>query len=159
LSTSLASIWPSSVFIRRDTCGPLVRGHGPLTSHLRTDQPLYEQGCILIPCLNAYLFFVVGVLHLISSAVLGFVGLYHAVFGPEILTAEFFAYSWKDKNKATTILSIHVILLGLGAYLLIYESDGVRWLYDPWLSYGGDVRLVDDVLAVNAPWLTEARLP
>ena len=106
------------------------------TSHLRTDQPLYKQGCILIPHLtslgfglgpsgevvSSYPFFVVGVLHLISSAVLGFGGLYHAVFGPEILTSEFFAYSWKDKNQMTTILGIHLILLGVGAWLLVLKA-------------------------------------
>ena len=126
------------------------------TSHLRTDQPLYEQGCILIPHLtslgfglgpsgevvSSYPFFVVGVLHLISSAVLGFGGLYHAVFGPEILTSEFFAYSWKDKNQMTTILGIHLILLGVGAWLLVLKAMNYGGLYDPWSPGGGDVRIV-----------------
>jgi photosystem II CP43 chlorophyll apoprotein len=87
------------------------------TSHLQAAQTgLYEQGCILIPHLaSSYPFFVVGVLHLISSAVLGFGGLYHAVFGPEIHTLASCAYSWKDKNQMTTILGIHLILLGVGA--------------------------------------------
>jgi photosystem II CP43 chlorophyll apoprotein len=87
-------------------------------------------------------FFVVGVLHLISSAVLGFGGLYHAILGPEILTSEFFAYSWKDKNQMTTILGIHLILLGLGAALLVLKAMSYGGLYDPWSPRGGDVRIV-----------------
>ena len=90
-------------------------------SHLTLDKPLYEQGFICIPHLaslgyglglngevaDAYPYFVSGVLHLISSAVLGFGGIYHAVFGPEIIKSSFFGYTWKDKNQMTTILGIH----------------------------------------------------
>jgi Photosystem II protein len=68
--------------------------------------------------------------HLISSAVLGFGGLYHAVFGPEILTTEFF------------VLGIHLVLLGLGAYLLVLKATAYGGLYDPWSPGGGEVRLV-----------------
>ena len=61
---------------------------------------------------NAYPFFVVGVLHLISSAVLGFGGLYHAALGPEILTSEFFAV-------ATAVMVFCVaILAGCKLFLL-----------------------------------------
>ena len=47
---------------------------------------------------------------LISSAVLGFGGVYHALIGPETLEESFpfFGYVWKDKNKMTTILGIHL---------------------------------------------------
>ena len=39
--------------------------------------------------------------------------------GPETLEESFpfFGYVWKDKNKMTTILGIHLIILGLGAWL------------------------------------------
>jgi photosystem II CP43 chlorophyll apoprotein len=46
-----------------------------------------------------YPYFVVGVLHLISSAVfLGF-GIYHSLFGPHIRNAPLFGYDWRDKIK------------------------------------------------------------
>ena len=68
-------------------------------AHYIPEKPLYEQGCILIPHLttlgwgvgpggevtDVYPFFVVGVLHLISSAVLGFGGVYHSLIGPDTL--------------------------------------------------------------------------
>jgi photosystem II CP43 chlorophyll apoprotein len=61
------------------------------------------------------------VLHLISSAILGFGGTYHALLGPKTLEESFpfFDYVWKDRNKMTTILGIHLILLGIGAFLLV----------------------------------------
>ena len=99
---------------------------------------LYEQGCILLPHLttlgwgvgpggevvDTYPFFVVGVLHLISSAVLGFGGVYHSLIGPDTLEESFpfFGYDWRDKNKMTTILGIHLCLLGTGAFLLVIKA-------------------------------------
>jgi photosystem II CP43 chlorophyll apoprotein len=90
-------------------------------AHYIPEKPLYEQGCILIPHLttlgwgvgpggeviDTYPFFVVGVLHLISSAVLGFGGVYHSLIGPDTLEESFpfFGYDWRDKNKQ---LSPHI---------------------------------------------------
>jgi photosystem II CP43 chlorophyll apoprotein len=68
-------------------------------SHFIPEKPLYDQGFILLPhlatlgwgvgpggeILDIYPYFVVGVLHLISSAVLGFGGIYHSLFGPDTL--------------------------------------------------------------------------
>jgi photosystem II CP43 chlorophyll apoprotein len=47
---------------------------------------------------------------LISSAVLGFGGIYHSLLGPDTLEESFpfFGYDWRDKNKMTTILGIHL---------------------------------------------------
>ncbi len=54
----------------------------------------------------------------------------------------FFAYSWKDKNQMTTILGIHLILLGFGAALLVLKASFYGGLYDPWSPGGGDVRII-----------------
>ena len=114
-------------------------------AHFETSKPMYEQGLILLPHLAAqgwgvgdggiitdtYPYFVVGVLHLISSLVLGLGGIYHAIWGPDVLSG-FFGYDWKDKNKMTTIIGIHLILLGFGAFLLVAKAAWFGGLYDPW---------------------------
>ncbi|NEP01618.1 MAG: photosystem II reaction center protein CP43 [Symploca sp. SIO2E9] len=127
-------------------------------AHFIPEKPLYEQGCILLPHLatlgwgvgpggeivDTFPYFVVGVLHLISSAVLGLGGIYHAVRGPEVLEeySGFFGYDWKDKNKMTTIIGFHLIILGLGAFLLVIKAMFVGGVYDSWAPGGGDVRLI-----------------
>ena len=89
--------------------------------------------------------FVSGVIHLISSAVLGFGGVYHALIGPETLEESFpfFGYVWRDKNKMTTFLGIHLIILGIGAWLLVwkamYEAGRVKRKYG--LGLVSDVRV------------------
>ncbi|CAN6476645.1 unnamed protein product [Victoria cruziana] len=99
-------------------------------AHFVPEKPMYEQGLILLPHLatlgwgvgpggevvDTFSYFVSGVLHLISSVVLGFGGIYHALLGPETLEESFpfFSYVWKDRNKMTTILGIHLILLAPG---------------------------------------------
>ncbi len=127
-------------------------------SHFVPEKPMYEQGLILLPHLatqgwgvgpggevvDTFPYFVVGVLHLISSAVLGFGGIYHALRGPEVLEnySSFFGYDWKDKNQMTNILGYHLILLGLGAFLLVAKAMFFGGLYDTWAPGGGDVRVI-----------------
>ena len=127
-------------------------------AHFIPEKPMYEQGLILLPHLAAqgwgvgpggeiidtFPFFVVGVLHLISSAVLGLGGIYHAVRGPEVLEeySAFFGYDWKDKNQMTNIIGYHLILLGLGALLLVAKAMFFGGLYDTWAPGGGDVRVI-----------------
>lgn len=122
-------------------------------SRFDPSQPMYEQGLILLPHLatqgwgigeggaviDTYPFFVIGAIHLISSAFLGFGGIFHTLFGSETLKNKFFGYDWKDKNKMTTIIGIHLILLGLGALLLVAKAMYFGGLYDPEV---GDVRLI-----------------
>ncbi|KAF7019760.1 LOW QUALITY PROTEIN: hypothetical protein CFC21_032903 [Triticum aestivum] len=128
-------------------------------AHFVPEKPMYEQGLILLPhlatlgwgvgpggVLDTFPYFVSGVLHLISSAVLGFGGLYHALLGPETLEESFpfFGYVWKDRNKMTTILGIHLILLGLGAFLLVLKALYFGGVYDTWAP-GGDVRKITNL--------------
>ena len=81
----------------------------------------------------------IAMVHLISSAVLGAGGLYHAVLGPERLDENGFGYDWKDGGKMTTILGIHLVLLGLGALLLVLKATRFGGIYDPLVE---QVRLV-----------------
>jgi len=128
--------------------------------HFVPEKPMYEQGLILLPHLatlgwgvgpggevvDTFPYFVVGVLHLISSAVLGLGGIYHAVRGPETLEeySSFFGYDWKDKNKMTTILGFHLIVLGIGALLLVFKAVFFGGVYDTWAPGGGDVRIINN---------------
>ncbi|MBW4627231.1 MAG: chlorophyll a/b binding light-harvesting protein [Brasilonema octagenarum HA4186-MV1] len=107
--------------------------------------PMYEQGLILLPHLatlgfgvgdggqivDIYPYYVIGMLHLISSAVLGAGGIYHAVLGPEVLDEKGFGYNWQNGNKMTSILGIHLIMLGLGALLLVLKATRFGGIYDP----------------------------
>jgi photosystem II CP43 chlorophyll apoprotein len=119
-------------------------------------RPIAEQGLIVLPNLarlgfgvgeggamviddppsaiaDTYPYFVVGALHLISSAVLGAGGLFHALKGPDKLEEKFpsFGYHWEDGRKMTTILGIHLVLLGIGALLLVIKAMFLGGLYDP----------------------------
>lgn len=110
-------------------------------------RPMAEQGLILLPNLarlgwglgtNGQIidtepYFAIGVIHLISSAVLGAGGMFHALAGPDMLegSAPAFGYRWNDLNKMTNILGIHLILLGIGALLLVYRAMYADGIYDP----------------------------
>ncbi|VAH69885.1 unnamed protein product [Triticum turgidum subsp. durum] len=100
-------------------------------AHFVPEKPMYEQGLILLP-------------HL---ATLGFGGIYHALLGPETLEESFpfFGYVWKDRNKMTTILGIHLVLLGLGAFLLVLKALYFGGVYDTWAPGGGDVRKITNL--------------
>ncbi|NCJ08389.1 chlorophyll a/b binding light-harvesting protein [Synechococcales cyanobacterium C] len=115
--------------------------------------PLYGQNLILLPHLatlgfgvspggqivDLYPYYLIAMLHLISAAVLGAGGLYHAILGPEILDEQGFGYRWSDGNKMTSILGIHLIVLGLGALLLVLKATRWGGIYDPWVE---QVRLI-----------------
>ncbi len=142
--------------------GLIVLWAGAMTlfevSHFVPEKPLYEQGFILLPHLatlgwgvgpggeiiDTFPYFVIGVLHLISSAVLGLGGVYHAVRGPETLEeySNFFQQDWKDKNQMTNIIGYHLILLGVGALLLVFKATLFGGVYDTWAPGGGDVRVI-----------------
>jgi photosystem II CP43 chlorophyll apoprotein len=137
-------------------------------AHYVPEKALYEQGCILLPHLatlgygvsaqgeivenGTYSYFVIGVLHLISSGVLGFGGLYHSLSGPDTLEEyfPFFGYEWRDRTKMTTILGIHLLTLSAGAFLLVAKAQVFGGLYDTWAPGGSDVRLVTSP-TIDAP--------
>lgn len=147
--------------------GLIVLWAGAMTlfelSHFNPQQPMYEQGLILLPHLAAqgwgvgvggaivstYPYFVIGALHLISSAFLGFGGIFHSLRGPDRLESKFrfFGYDWADTNKMTTILGIHLVLLGVGALLLVAKAMFLGGLYDP---------AVENVRTITNPTLNPA---
>ncbi|NEP58566.1 MAG: chlorophyll a/b binding light-harvesting protein [Symploca sp. SIO2G7] len=131
--------------------GLIVLWAGSMTlfelSRFDPTQPMYEQGLILLPNLarlglglgeggqiiDTYPYLAIAMIHLISSAVLAAGGIFHASIGPERLEAEFpfFGYRWDDANKMTTIVGIHLIFLGCGAWLLAAKATLWGGLYDP----------------------------
>lgn len=137
--------------------GLIVLWAGAMTlfelSQFNPSLPMYEQGLILLPHLaswglgvgangqivTTYPYLVVGLVHLISSAILGAGGLYHAVLGPERLDEHGFGYQWQDGRKLTSILGIHLVLLGVGALLFVEKAVFWGGLYDPAIA---NVRLI-----------------
>jgi photosystem II CP43 chlorophyll apoprotein len=130
-------------------------------SHFVPEKPFFEQGLILYPHVAvlaasspsalSFHVFLAGALHLLSSAALFLGGFYHAVFSQDALgSSPPFGFEWQDRFRTSSILGVHLAVLGGGAGSLVALAL-CSGLYDTWAAGGGDLRVLkEDSLTLNA---------
>ncbi len=129
-------------------------------SHSILERPMYEQGCILLPHIaslafsigpngevtSLYSYFIISMLHVISSSIISLGGLYHAILSCDRLEEStyglLFYYNWQDRFRITAILGAHLLVLGLASLILFIKAIYLSGIYDTWSSGGGDVRSI-----------------
>lgn len=141
----LIMFWAGSITLSQtlnyDPTIPLSDQGLALVSNLaRLGWGLGDEGQIV----TLYPYFVVGILHLVASAVLGAGGLFHVFGGPKRLKdaegwAKKFHYEWDDPNQLTLILGHHLLFLGAAALGFVLKATRYGGIYDPAV---GIVRLV-----------------
>lgn len=69
------------------------------------------------------------------------------LLGPETLKKSFpfFGYIWKDINTMTTILGIHLILLGIDTFLLVHKTLYFGAYMILGSRGGGDIRKITNL--------------
>ena len=140
-------------------------------SHYIKEKPIYEQGFILISHLttlayksgpggeviSTYPIFVINVFHIINSGILKLGGIYHSIFGPDKLEETklglSFSFSWQDRYKISSILGVHLRVLGLGLLLLPIKTIYLGGIYDTLSSGGGDIKLLRENHITLNPYL------
>ena len=126
------------------------------------DEPLYNQGLILLPhlategwgvgaggAIDTSSWFSIAVIHIISAVVLAGGALFHSSRLPSSLgmargNAAKFDFEWQDAQKLGFILGHHLIILGLGAFLFVAKAQFFGGLYDA---------NIDEVRLVTSPTL------
>merc|ERR1712066_102233 len=75
---------------------------------------------------STYPIFVIKAFHIISSGILKLGGIFHSIFGPDKLEETKlglpFSFSWQDRYKISSILGVHLRILGIGSLLLFIKA-------------------------------------